>query len=265
MNAAPGSIRLEAQGLSFAYTAPVIRNLSLALRAGRVTGIIGPNGCGKTTVLRLLDGILKPAAGEVILTGSGPLRRLPRRQIARHIAMVPQNGNGCLPQTVFDFAMQGRAPHLSFLGFESTRDEEITRAALEQTRLTRYAARGVSAISGGEKQRLLLARALVQESEILLIDELTANLDVNFQVELMHLIARLTREKNLATLVVSHEINLLSALADSVILMARGEILHEGPPSTVITEANLRDLFELDFTVRILPNGIPEAIPVILR
>jgi iron complex transport system ATP-binding protein len=183
--------------------------------------------------------------------------------IARRIAMVPQNGGGYYSQTVFQFAMQGRSPHLSLLGFESEADENITHQALEMTHLTQFRDSPVSQISGGEKQRLLLARALVQQPEILLLDELTANLDINFQVELLGLVRRITREKGLATLVVSHEINLVSGFSDHTVLMLNGRILHQGPVGEMVTPANLKEVFGMNFAVRMLSGGVPEVLPIL--
>jgi iron complex transport system ATP-binding protein len=263
MTSRHGDTVLEARSLSFSYTSPVIRDFSLSVPAGLITGIIGPNGSGKTTALRLLDGIIQPAAGEVTLSGAGPLRRLTRKEIARRIAMVPQNGTVYYYQTVFQFAMQGRSPHLSLLGFESDLDEGITLEALESTQMTRYLDAPVSTLSGGEKQRLLLARALAQQPEVLLVDELTANLDINYQIELMRLIARITREKNLATVVVSHEINLLASFADRVALIEAGTIFKQGNAAEVINRENLNHLFGLDFSVRTLADGKPQVLPVI--
>jgi iron complex transport system ATP-binding protein len=253
---------LEARSVSFAYAAPVVRDVSLALEPGVVTGILGPNGSGKTTVLRLLGGILKPASGQVLLNRRLPLTSLSRREIAHRIAMVPQNGISSTFHTVFEFAMQGRSPHLSLLGFETALDEEIVRAALAMTRLEDYLDARVSEISGGEKQRLLLARALAQQPAVLLLDEFTANLDINYQVELMRLVRRLTRERRLATAVVSHEINLVAAFSDFIILMKDGDIRHRGTVAEVVTRENLRRLFGLDFLVRPLPGGVPEVLPV---
>ncbi len=258
---AAGDFLLEARNISFSYRRPVVRNVSLGLARGKVTGIIGPNGSGKTTVLRLLDGILHPATGEVLLEGS-PLKNFSRKEIARRIAVVPQNGVACYYHTVFQFAMLGRSPHLSLMGFESSKDEEITRGALAMTRLVDYRDAYVSEISGGEKQRLLLARALAQESRILLLDEFTANLDINYQVELMRLVRRATLERGLATLVVSHEINLLAAYSDRMLFIAQGSVLHEGTVPEVVTRENLKELFGLDFHVRILPEGIREVLPL---
>jgi iron complex transport system ATP-binding protein len=258
-----GLVMLEARHVSFDYHRPILRDISFSLKRGTVTGIIGPNGSGKTTILRVLDGIVRPLSGEVVLHGEQPLAALKRKEIARYIAMVPQNGGVYHYQTVFQFAIQGRSPHLSLLGFETTRDEEIALEALEMTQLTPYLDSRVSEISGGEKQRLLLARALVQQTEILLLDEFTANLDINYQVELMRLIQRITRERNLATLVVSHEINLLGTFCDAVILMSQGTICYQGSIQEVLTQEHLKQIFGLDFSVRSLAGGKVEVLPII--
>ncbi len=263
MTSSAGGYTLEAQGLSFAYDRPVIRDFSLGLPPGVITGIIGPNGSGKTTALRLLDGILKPASGDVVIKDAGSLRSLKRKEIARRIAMVPQNSTVFYYQTVFQFTMQGRSPHLSLLGFESALDEEIVLCALVMTQMTRYLHSPVSSLSGGEKQRLLLARALAQEPEVLLVDELTANLDINYQVELMRLIARITRERRLATAVVSHEINLLATFADRIALIEEGTIIGQGNAAEVINRDNLKRLFGLDFSLRWRPDGKPDILPII--
>ncbi len=256
-------VMLEARRVSFDYRRPILRDISFGLRRGTVTGVIGPNGSGKTTILRLLDGIVHPLSGEVLLHGEQPLSALKRKEIARHIAMVPQNGGVYHYQTVFEFAIQGRSPHLSLLGFESTHDEEIALEALEMTQLTPYLDSRVSEISGGEKQRLLLARALAQQTEILLLDEFTANLDINYQVELMRLVQRITQEKKLATLVVSHEINLLGTFCDVVILMNQGTIRHQGCIQEVLTQEHLKQIFGLDFSIRPIPGGKVEVLPII--
>jgi iron complex transport system ATP-binding protein len=257
------SVVLEAQNLSFNYQRPIVRDISFSLEAGTITGIIGPNGSGKTTALRLLSGIISPLSGDILLWGDRSLSKMKRKEIARHIAMVPQNGGVYHYQTVFQFAIQGRSPHLSLLGFESPADEEITLEVLEMTQLTRYLKSRVSEISGGEKQRLLLARALVQQTEILLLDEFTANLDINYQIELLRLVRRITKERNLATLVVSHEINLLGAFSDRIILMSQGKIHHQGCVREALTRENLSQMFGLDFSTRLLPDGNVEVLPII--
>ncbi len=257
------TVMLEARRLSFDYHRPIVRDISFSLDRGTVTGIVGPNGSGKTTILRLLDGIVPPLSGEVLLCGERSLSRMRRKEIARHIAMVPQNGGLYHYQTVFQFAIQGRSPHLSLLAFESSEDERIALEVLEMTQLTRYLSSRVSEISGGEKQRLLLARALAQQTEILLLDEFTANLDINYQVELMRLVRRITREKNLATLVVSHEINLLGTFCDRILLMSHGKIRYQGSVQEVLTQEHLKQIFGLDFSVRRLSGEKVEVLPVI--
>ena len=257
------AVKLEARGICFDYDRPIVRDISFALESGTITGIIGPNGSGKTTVLRLMDGMMAPLSGEVRLGGDRSLSGMKRREIARHIAMVPQNGGLYHHQTVFQFAIQGRSPHLSLLGFESLRDEEIALEALEMTRLTRYSRSKVAEISGGEKQRLLLARALAQQTEILLLDEFTANLDINYQVELMRLVRRITHERELATLVVSHEINLLGSFCDRILLMKQGKISCQGGVREVLTREHLKEIFGLDFSVRMLSGEKVEVLPII--
>jgi iron complex transport system ATP-binding protein len=256
-------VMLEARNLCFDYHRPIVRDISFRLASGTVTGIIGPNGSGKTTILRLLDGIVRPLSGQVLLYGERSLAGLKRKEIARHIAMVPQNGGVYHYQTIFQFAMQGRSPHLSLLGFESQQDEQVALEALEMTQLTPYLDSRVSEISGGEKQRLLLARALAQQTEILLLDEFTANLDINYQVELMRLIRRITRERNLSTLIVSHEINLLGSFCDRMILIAQGTIRYQGSAREVLTEEHLSRIFGLAFSVRVLPGERVEVLPII--
>ena len=254
---------LEARNVTFSYRRPVVRDFSLSLLPGTVTGIIGPNGCGKTTVLRLLCGILRPAAGEILLHGTTPLRSIPRNTVAQHVTLVPQNPGDGAPLTVLQYALQGRSPHLTLFGFESRDDEEISLAALDMVQLTGHLQARVSELSGGERQRLLLARALAQEPEVLLIDELTANLDINYQVELMGLVRRLTQERRLATLVVSHEIHLLAGFSDCIALMSEGSVLSQGPVTEVITREKLGRLFGMNFDIRKSTDDRLEVLPVI--
>ena len=259
------TIALAASHLAFSYRKPVVHDLSLSLKRGIMTGMIGPNGSGKTTILRLLAGILNPNSGIVLLGGNTPLSRLGRKEIARHIAVVPQSNGIWNYHTVFQFALLGRSPHLSLLGFESMADEQIALESLELTHMAHMRDARVSEISGGEKQRLLLARALAQQTEILMLDELTANLDINYQVELMRMISQITRQKNLATLVVSHEINLLAAFCSQIVLISDGAIRSQGAVNEVLTRDNLKDLFGMDFSVRATELGKCEVTPQITQ
>jgi len=149
------------------------------------------------------------------------------------------------------------------MGFETGRAEEIALEALEMTQLTKYRDARAEEISAGEQQRLLLARALTQQTKILLLDEFTANLDINYQVELMRLVQRITRERNLTTLVVSHEINILGTFCDRVILMSEGSVRYQGSVQEALTEDSLKQLFGLEFKVQPLPGGKVEITPII--
>src|SRR5262249_22864484 len=156
-------------------------------------GVAGPNGAGKTTLLRLLYGRLAPRSGELLLFGRQPLARLRRRDLARLIAVVRQDTAIGLPVTVSGFVMQGRYPYLTGFGFESARDLQIVSEVLRQTALDHLAHKNVDEISGGERQRVLLARALAQQPRILLLDEPTANLDIKYQLETLSLVRQVTR------------------------------------------------------------------------
>jgi iron complex transport system ATP-binding protein len=184
-----------------------------------------------------------------------------RKEVARAIAMVPQNGGTHPYQTVLQCVLQGRSPYLSIMGFESEEDERIARDALDVTRLSPLAETRVCEVSGGERQRVLLARALAQRAPILLLDEFTANLDINYQLELMGLVRRISRERSVAALVVSHEINLLASFADRLVLMNDGRVLARGNAGEAATPENLKRLFGVDFTVRPQPGGRIEVMP----
>lgn len=234
---------IECRKVSFSYDKQVLFDVALAAFPGEVLAIIGPNGSGKTTLLKILYGALRPDVGEVLLDGGQKLAALNRRQIARAIATVGQEPAVNFPITVFEFVMQGRYPHLSGLGFEGERDVMIVSEALRQAHLMPLARRRVAEISGGERQRMLLARALAQQPKILLLDEPTTNLDIRFQVELFTLIRRLTRDLAMATVMVTHDINLVCEFADRVALFHQGRVFSYGMPQEVLTEENIRSVF----------------------
>ncbi len=231
---------LSVQNICFAYAGvPVISNLSFSVGHGEVFAVIGPNGAGKTTLLRLLGGNLAPLSGQIRLDGT-PLRGLNARQRALRIAAVGQEMHLDFAFTVEEVVLMGRYPHLPRFGHEGPMDRAITRRAMTDVGVEHLASRLVTAISGGERQRVLLARALAQEPECLLLDEPVAHLDLNHQIAIMDLLLKLSREQRITVVVVFHDLNLTGLYADRVLLLAGGRSTALGAPEEVITPELVR-------------------------
>ncbi len=213
--------------------ARIIHNVSLTVHSGEWLAVIGPNGAGKSTLLKAICELL-PHEGQVLL-GVKPTQSLTPKQRAQAIAYAPQVPT--LPPTmlVHDYVLLGRTPHLGYLGITGPRDSRIADETLERLDLTPFATRGLGSLSGGEQQRVVLARALAQQSPILLLDEPTTALDLGHQQQLMELIDRLRREKNLTVITTLHDLNLASQYADRLLLLAHGAAVADGPPSEVLT------------------------------
>ena len=234
-------------------------DISFSVRRGEFLSIIGPNGSGKTTLIRVIDGILAPERGGISIGGSA-IRDMRRRDIARLVAVVPQDSAMIFSFKALEIVMMGRAPHLEMLRFEGKSDFEIARRAMEMTDTASLADRSMDSLSGGERQRVLIARALAQEPEVVLLDEPTAFLDIKHQVEFFGLMKRLNRERGLTVLAVTHDINLAAAYCDRVMLLKEGHIHSVGAPGEVITEANIREVYETDVLVDDNPlNGLPRV------
>lgn len=255
-----GDILLEARGLGFSYGEnSVLEDVSLDLRRGEMVGILGPNGGGKSTLLRLLSGVLEPKRGEVRLHGR-PLREWSRPEIGRTVAVVPQDTHIEFPFSVTEVVLMGRAPHLAGFAFETERDIEVARRAMERTGVTELGGRTIQEVSGGERQRVILARALAQEAEVLLLDEPGAFLDIRHAVEIHDLLRELPREGK-AVLCVLHDLNLAALYCDRVALFAGGRLVRLGPPAEVITYAAITQVFETE--VYVDRNDITGAVNVL--
>ncbi|MBI3941348.1 MAG: ABC transporter ATP-binding protein [Acidobacteria bacterium] len=240
---------LQAANLCFQYPGAkrlAVKDFSLTLDRGDFVGIVGPNGSGKSTLLRLLYGALTPDSGRVLLHDRR-LREWPRKAIARKIAVVGQEPFWNFPITVHDFVLQGRYPHLGRFGFETEPDIQNVEAALKKVQLVDLAERQVYQLSAGERQRMLLARALAQDPEIFMLDEPTANLDLRYQVEMLDLMRQLQRELGFAVLLISHEVSLIVNFVKRMVLFKAGSALAEGPPERVVTPQNFEALFEVPF------------------
>ncbi len=220
-----------------------LRGVNLEVSAGEVVGIIGPNGAGKTTLLKALAGILKPEEGRILLGGQN-LQQIPGRRLAQQVAVVSQNAEP--PAfTVEEFVLLGRFPHFQRLQFmENRRDREIAAGCMEATGILHLRDKLMNQISGGEKQLTLIARALSQEPQLLLLDEPTAHLDISHQVKILDLLRRMNRRLKLTVVTVLHDLNLAAEYADRLLLMNNGALYRQGTPEEVLTYTNIEEVYQ---------------------
>lgn len=216
----------------------VLDGLSFEVKKGEILGIIGPNGSGKTTILRILSRVLIPQEGEVYLNGKN-LLELSQKEIAQVIGVVPQDTYFPFPFTVGEVVLMGRSPWLSNFGFETEKDLKIASQAMALTNTLTFSDRLIFELSGGERQRAIIARALAQKPRVMLLDEPTAHLDIGYQIEIYDLVKKLNAEKGLTLIIVAHDLNLASEYCDRLLLVDRGRIYQMGSPKEVITEENL--------------------------
>jgi len=254
---------LAAEGVTAGYgTRTVVADVSVAVAPGELVGVIGPNGCGKTTLVRVLSGVLAPRHGVVRLDGR-PLAEEPRRAVARRVAVVAQDAPLVLGFTVLETVLMGRAPHLPALAFPRAHDLVVARAALARLELTDLESRPLGALSGGERQRVLLARALAQEPEVLLLDEPTTHLDLRHQVGILDVVRQGCREGGVGALAVLHDLNLAALYCDRVVLLVGGRVAHAGGPEEVLTADRLAAAFQTVVHVgRDVVTGDPIVLPV---
>jgi iron complex transport system ATP-binding protein len=240
---------LSVDNVSFKYGEKwVLRGIDFGVEKGDFLGIIGPNGSGKTTLLRVIDGILTPQEGAVFLEGT-EIGKLRRDLLARSVAVVPQYAALAFPFSVEEVVLMGRSPHLGRWRFEGAQDLRIAREAMEMTDTLGLATRDMESLSGGEHQRVLIARALAQEPGLMLLDEPTAFLDIRHQVDFFDRIRTLNRERGLTVIAVTHDINLAAHYCDRIILLKDGRIEATGPVEAVITEQNIRETYGTEVLV----------------
>ena len=244
---------IKAVDVSFAYgprEPRVLSGVTVTAPGGTVLGLLGPNGSGKTTLLRLLAGLLTPTAGQVSIDDR-PVASLERRALARRLAMVPQDTHTAFDYSVLDMVLMGRYPHLGPFALEGIDDVRIAREALAATGTSGFESRLFSTLSGGEKQRVVIAAALAQSSDILLLDEPTTALDIGYQFEIAALLKRLNAERGTTMIISSHDLNLVAALCHHVALLKHGEIVAQGPTSTTLDAGNIRRVYDVDADVRL--------------
>jgi iron complex transport system ATP-binding protein len=263
---------LAATDVHFAYgEAPVLRGVSVAVSPPALVGVIGPNGSGKTTLVRVLAGHVRPQTGRVTLDGRD-LRSFARAALARRLAVVPQETQLAFDYTVLELVLMGRSPHLGAFELEGPRDLAIAYAALEATHTRALARRPFATLSGGEKQRVVIASALAQldaagatapPGRILLLDEPTASLDIGAALDVAALIARLWRERGLGIVVSTHDLNFAAALCQELVLLRDGTVIAAGPTAEVLTREHVRALYGVEAEVARHPRtGHLTVVPI---
>ena len=252
-------LRIEA--LSVAYgPRRVLQAVSLEVSTGQVVALIGPNGAGKSTLVRAVSGVVPVQSGKVRTNGDD-LLSLPPMQRARFLAVVPQAVSLPPAFTAWETVLMGRTPYLNFLGQVSARDEAIARLALQKVDALDLAERRVGELSGGEQQRILLARALAQSTPILLLDEPTTHLDLQHQVSFMETVRQLAHQEQLAVLIALHDLNLAARYADRLVLLVAGEVKAAGTPRQVLTSELISAAYHLP--VQVVPHPFADA-PLVL-
>jgi len=245
----PGTPALRGNVLTGGYgAAAVLHGVSLEVEAGELLAVVGPNGAGKSTLLRILGGAKSPWQGTVELLGA-PLPSFERRALARRLAFVGQENPVAFSFSVLEVVLMGRAPHLGSLHFESRRDILLAREALDRFGLLGLAKRSIQELSGGERRRVFLARALAQEPMVALLDEPTAHLDLRHVAEIFTRFAELRAERGLAVVATLHDLNAAAMYADRVLLLKDGISMGLGTPQEVLTEDKLREVYETDVYV----------------
>jgi iron complex transport system ATP-binding protein len=260
-----GESRLSVEQVSYAYSpnpaqAPLftLEATSFQARPGEIVAVLGPNACGKSTLLKLISGALQPLSGRVLLNGF-EVNSLPHKTRAQRIAMVQQESQLLFPSRAWEFVLQGRHPYRSSLRFETEDDIAIAQGALAEVGAEHLSDRWMDKISGGEKQRVILARALAQQPLLLLLDEPTLHLDIGAQVDLLETLRRLAARHACTVVIVTHELNLAGEYADQIVLLQRGKCLRVGPPASVYQRELLEQVFQAQLAVEIAVSGRPRV------
>lgn len=258
---------LEIINLNFSYEKPkkVVKNITLKFKSGEFIGIVGPNGCGKTTFLNILTRVLEPQLGSISINGRS-LPEIPQNELAKLVAVVPQESMFEFEFTALEIVLMGRLPYLSRFQLEGPKDRKLAKTAMQRTKCWQFRDKYIKNLSGGEKQRVIVARALTQEPEFLLLDEPTSHLDLNFQYEILDLIAELNRKKKVTIISVFHDINLASKYCTRLLIMKEGEIIADGPPLKIINRNNLNQIYDFQIILKRHPKeGYKYILPDIVN
>ena len=252
-------VRIRIRDVEFSYASvPILKNICMEVAESEILGIIGPNGAGKSTLLRCIDRILSPQKGTIFLNEQD-ISKMSRLEIAKRMGYIPQSTTQVFPATVFETVLMGRRPHISWRCNE--RDVEKVLEVLHLLDLEGLAMRDINELSGGQQQKVFIARALVQEPDVLLLDEPTSNLDIKHQLEVMDIIKEIARKKGISAIMAIHDLNLAARYADRLIMMKDGMIYAAGEHFSVLTPENIREVYGVEVEVS-KHNGRPFVIPL---
>lgn len=252
-------IKLSTKSLHFGYhSTEVLSGISLEVGDGKIVSIVGPNGSGKSTLIKCIDRILVPSSGNISVDRMD-VTEMSQMELARMVAYVPQNSLRIFPNTVFDVVLMGRRPYIGWKGTE--RDEALVWDMLTLLGLEELALSSFNELSGGQQQKVLIARALVQETGVILLDEPTSNLDIWHQIDVMDIIRSLVKKRDLTAIVAIHDLNMAAKYSDTIMMMKSGKIVATGTPEEVLTEENLASVYGIHAKVRIFEE-IPHIIPI---
>ncbi|MFH1243192.1 MAG: ABC transporter ATP-binding protein [Pseudomonadota bacterium] len=246
-------------GLFFSYKkTEILSDIRLELRKGEVLGIVGPNGAGKTTLLRCIAGIARPEKGSIRIDGRD-IFGMKKQNLAKRIGYVPQTAPYKFPVTVFETVLMGRRPYISWRPSEN--DLKVVADLLRSMDLADIAMRYFDQLSGGQKQKVLLAKAFAQETDLLLLDEPTSNLDLRHQMEVMEMISSMAREKGIAAILAMHDLNLTSRFANTILMLNNGKTFCIGEPYQVMTRENIASVYGVETEIN-ASNGYPYILPI---
>lgn len=246
---ASGSPFISLKDVSFAYDRnPILKNISLDIQPGEIIGVIGPNGSGKSTLMKLMGGVLPSKPGDIFFKGED-LRLLKRKTLAQSIAWIPQENPLVFPFKVSEVVLMGRHPYLSPLMFERMEDFHISRRAMEATQTLEFANRLFNEISGGEKQRVMIASALAQEPEMMLLDEPTSALDLKHQMQILNILKQLNETRGVTLVMALHDLHLASKFCKRTILLQKGQIVRDGAPDEVMQKDILENVYDVKIKI----------------
>lgn len=241
---------LNIKNLCFSYNEgePVLKNINVNFAVGKFHTILGPNGSGKTTLLKNIGRLLEASSGSIML-GNENMKSMKNKVLAKTVAIVPQYTSVEFDFSVHDIVMMGRTPYISRFSEETSCDEEIVRKAMESTNTWKLKDKNINAVSGGERQRVIVARAIAQETDIILLDEPISHLDIHHQIDILKNIRVMNQEKHKTIIAVLHDLNIAAAYSDNIILMHEGKIHGVGTPAEVLTPKAIKEVYGLNVNI----------------